>query len=975
MKDLAIALGIALLLLVRSTSAADLPPPDPDTARTWVEEMKERDRGPFKRIRWFCEDGTVLPPKESCKEHGGGVQHGEWSDRTRALREAGYPIATVLADIDPESFARRDDFMDRLKGMILEQYLIQADDGWIFRKARYYRGALQAEDETRKGRELLLTLVRDPEWLGKRFPVLREAVRAVPHGRRGAPLTEMRRLSKTLAETDPGFEPLRIKLHVLPEPADADAVRRYARDAVEPDRARDYMRLAGLVDAVFAVTDIHRETAAVLGSVRPRPLSESLGELGDALSTDHPLPDRISAANRLMAALRRNLIQVPDPETRLSLLDLSLALEGFIFKNGAAMVDDARGRIRREILVRLWMDVLGLHGMGLISDRQELALAESFSTLLEGAPSLAVHLKELDHLSRISDWADGTLSFHFSGPMEKMAGIAPLAGGFIQDRLHANPILFTAETLDLLIRDGDRLAGIRHELFGDTVGSGLRALNPGLARGPLRPAGDRVEPAEVDPDGIYLLPVTVGDLPRVAGILTAGQGNTLSHVQLLARNLGIPNVAVHERLFPKLESRAGRSVVVAASPGGVVRIVDDGPRWNGIFGSRETPSDVLIRPDLDKLDLPERAFLRLSKLRARDSGRVCGPKAANLGELKHHFPEAVAEGLVLPFGIFRGILDRPMDPEAADGPTIFGWMEERYAQMEALRDRPRLLAAFTQEFLEQIHGRITAVTLDDAFRKRLRAAMAEAFGPDGSYGVFIRSDTNVEDLPGFTGAGLNLTVPHVVGVDRIIDAIPRVWASPFTERAFGWRQRHMSDPEHLYVSVLLMRSVPVDKSGVLVTVDIDRGDPEWLSVAVNEGPGGAVEGQGAEELRVHAETGEVRLLAQATEPRRNVLLPEGGVAKVPASGDDRVLTGAEIGILVDLARRAPEKFPALRSDAGRPIPADIEFGFLDGRLALFQIRPFLESRKARRNAFLQGLDAHLTDAADRIVDLDHPPSP
>jgi len=31
--------------------------------RQWIEQMKEAERGPFRRIRWFCTDGTVLPPK------------------------------------------------------------------------------------------------------------------------------------------------------------------------------------------------------------------------------------------------------------------------------------------------------------------------------------------------------------------------------------------------------------------------------------------------------------------------------------------------------------------------------------------------------------------------------------------------------------------------------------------------------------------------------------------------------------------------------------------------------------------------------------------------------------------------------------------------------------------------------------------------------------------------------------------------
>ncbi len=972
MRDGLLALVLISLFLPSPGAAAQ--PPDPDIARTWITEMKERHRGPFKRIRWFCKDGTVLDPKEDCSEHGGGVQHGEWSDRTKALRKAGYYVATILADIDPKTFVSRPEFPAMLRQMILEQYLIRADNGWIFRQSRYYRGALQAEDETEKGRELLLTLLEDPRWRTDRFLLLREAVRSIPHGRKGAPLTEMRQLSRTIAEKDPAFENLRIKLHVLPEASDAPSVMQYAKTKGKEALAEDYARLAHLVKAVFTVSDIHAEAAAVISLIDAPEIAESFGNTLKTLSSESPLPLRMAAANRMMAAIRDTLPRIRKADVGLALMDLSLALESFIYGNGAALTAGAPDRIRREIVVRAWEATIGIYGMGLISSRQKAALGDSLARVLAAPLFLDVYRHELHYLARISDWADGQLSFYFSRHAGKMAEIEPLAVHFIHDRLHGNPILFLADTLDLLIRDADRLAGIRHEMFGNPVGAGLRALNPGLARGTFRMAASGAAPEAIDPRGIYLLPVTTSDLPRVAGILTAGKGNALSHVQLLARNLGIPNVSVDDRLFPLLEDRAGSQVVLAASPGGVVWLAEDAPEWEEIFQDKETPPDRLIRPDLEKIDLTTRSFITLSEIRATDSGRIAGPKAANLGELKHHFPEAVAQGLILPFGIFRALLENPIDPKGGpEGPSIWQWMEARYQQMDRLEGDPRLLAAFTQEFLDQLHGRIAAIRPESAFRERLRAAMAETFGPDGSYGVFIRSDTNVEDLPGFSGAGLNLTVPHVVGVDKIIDAIPRVWASPFTRRAFGWRQAHMADPMHVYVSVLLMKSVPVDTSGVLVTVDIDTGSPDWLSAAVNEGPGGAVEGQGAEELRIHLGSGKVRLLAQATEPRRVALLPEGGIVKVPASGRDRLLTPPEIRRLMDLARTAPRRFPRLQNAQGAPIPADIEFGFLNGELALFQIRPFLESDRARRNAFLISLDAKLDRAVNRQVNLDAPP--
>ena len=86
---------------------------------------------------------------------------------------------------------------------------------------------------------------------------------------------------------------------------------------------------------------------------------------------------------------------------------------------------------------------------------------------------------------------------------------------------------------------------------------------------------------------------------------------------------------------------------------------------------------------------------------------------------------------------------------------------------------------------------------------------------------------------------------HVVGFEAVLRAISQAWASPFSQRAYAWRQAHMDQPQHVYPAVLLMQNVPVDTSGVMVTQDIETGVSGWLSVAVNEGVGGAVNGQAA----------------------------------------------------------------------------------------------------------------------------------
>ncbi|MGD2138706.1 MAG: PEP/pyruvate-binding domain-containing protein, partial [Gammaproteobacteria bacterium] len=391
------------------------------------------------------------------------------------------------------------------------------------------------------------------------------------------------------------------------------------------------------------------------------------------------------------------------------------------------------------------------------------------------------------------------------------------------------------------------------------------------------------------------------------------------------------------------------------------------PRWDAVFGEDTADPGTVIRPDLDKLDLEVREILSLDDLRAGDSGRTVGPKAAKLGELRHQYPDAVAAGVAIPFGVFREqVLDKPYGDS---GKTVFEWMVEAYDRQQRLPENSPQRRAMAETFRAELYDLIAATRLDADFRADLRQALQAAFGPGEDYGVFIRSDTNVEDLPGFTGAGLNLTLPNVTGFDAIVAGIPRVWASPFTARAFAWRQSHMEHPEHVYPAVLLLRSVPNEKSGVMVTQDIDTGDRSVLSVAVNEGVGGAVDGQSAESLRIDTRDGSVRVLAMATAPWRRMPLPTGGVAKLPVSGKDSVLQPDEIRQLITLARELPQRFPAIIDDAGNPAPADIEFGFLDGRLQLFQLRPFLESRQARGSHYLNQMDQALADSLDTRVNL------
>jgi len=972
MKRLLIATTVLGFLLTPAFAASEEPLPDAQTLRSWVQAMKKSPRGPFKHIRWFCNDGTIqLPQEYACKERGGGVQHGEWTQSVRALRSHGYYVANIFADIHPQDFIADAQHETILKQMLLEQFLIEADDGWIFHRARYYRGALQAEDEASSGRALLLELASDPGRQKNRFILLREAVRFIPHGQRGAPITEMRQLSRALAEEDSNFETLRIKLHVKPEAADAQQVRDYAAGKGKPELADDYAHLAELIENVFRSPDIAAEISLLAKRFKDPRLAASLRQYTGKLSDQNDANVRFLAASHLLAVLRDGFTDSGDAKQRLAVLDVSLLLEGELFRIGNVMVAQLAAANRRERLSWLTTYADGLYGIGLISNRQRRTLQENLSRLIATPPQLIQYKAELEYTARVPEWADRTLRFYFDETVAQFEIIEPLSRRYIHDRLRGSLLLSFTTVLESLMLDANRQLGIRNFLFGYPADIGLRGLNAGLARGILRIFSSDQNLQKLDPAGIYILPATTEDLSPVAGILTTGEGNILSHVQLLARNLGIPNVAVDKKWLPRIKTMEGQQVVMAVSPRGVVQLTADGPQWDPIFEEHKGAQGILIRPDMKKLDLDTLRFIALDNLRASDSGKICGPKAANLGELKRFFPEAVADGLVIPFGRFRALLEQPIEP---NGPSVLLWMQDQYKIIRRLEGDSERQAQITERFLKQMQAWIINADPGEEFRNQLRAAMEKTFGSDGTYGVFVRSDTNVEDLPGFTGAGLNLTVPHVVGFENIMAAVARVWASPFSERAFQWRQAYMESPQHVYASVLLMKSVPAEKSGVLITADVDSGQPGRLTIAVSEGVGGAVSGQTAEELRIDMQSGEVRLMAHATEPFKRVLLNEGGISKVRASGAEAVLNEAEIKLLMEFADSAPQRFPKLRESQGRPVPADIEFGFYQNRLMLFQIRPFLESVKARKNLLLNGLDNRLIQNHHKVVNLNEIPA-
>jgi hypothetical protein len=147
----------------------------------------------------------------------------------------------------------------------------------------------------------------------------------------------------------------------------------------------------------------------------------------------------------------------------------------------------------------------------------------------------------------------------------------------------------------------------------------------------------------------------------MAGVLTLDSGNMLSHTQLLAANLGIPNARIPSTLMAQLTAYEGKDIFFAVTPRGVVILrarADLTPEQQKVWIDQPAAAPRRIRLDTSRVDLSRTEIVKLGGLGREDSGVLVGPKAANLGQLAQDFPGRVAQGLVLPFGIYHEHIQR-----------------------------------------------------------------------------------------------------------------------------------------------------------------------------------------------------------------------------------------------------------------------------------------------------------------------------
>jgi len=460
------------------------------------------------------------------------------------------------------------------------------------------------------------------------------------------------------------------------------------------------------------------------------------------------------------------------------------------------------------------------------------------------------------------------------------------------------------------------LTGVERVLQSDIAKEqAYQALNIAKGIGRIHIIDKLDDHVEIGFNEILVLDEVPVQLPPVAGIITSKPSTPLSHINLLAKGWGIPNAYIKnaKELFKQYDTwwvtfetnRDNYSVKRA-----------DLNQLHEYQRRLKERLDV-VKP---RFDLSETRLLSLAQQR-KTLSIAFGGKSANLGEVMHaNLPGIIVPGgFTIPFYYYDEFIKRNnLDDE------IFALLNDQKFVHDPAYRRGRL---------ETLREHIQKAEFDPELKKEVLDRVAREFTGKG---LFVRSSSNSEDLPNFSGAGLYTTVPNVRGDKELIEAIKTVWASLWNFEAYEFRERANVDHSKIFMAVLLQEGINSESSGVMISTDpFDKENVGAIYISAKRGLGiKVVEGQRiAEQIIFRPRTNAVQVLTRSAEDSLLTFDENGGVKEVPITGDRVVLTDEVIRRLVRAAAEIKRVFGSRDQD--------IEWAYMKGQIFIVQSRPYI----------------------------------
>jgi len=443
------------------------------------------------------------------------------------------------------------------------------------------------------------------------------------------------------------------------------------------------------------------------------------------------------------------------------------------------------------------------------------------------------------------------------------------------------------------------------------------ALNTGTAVGRIHIIDKLDDTVEIGDNEIIVLRELPLSLPPVRGIIIAKPSSPLSHINILAKGWDIPNVYIKDadRLFReyntyvfKLEANLTDYSLDRASG-------EDLPKF--------ASPDQQVPP----ADIKTTRLAGIREMRKKDS-IAYGSKAANLGEMLN----ARLAGIIIP-----------------DGFSIPYYWYARFMKDNGFNDRINELMddndfvhnpRVRRQKLDEFRRAIQNGKFDDGLRKQVIAKWRTQLAGKP---VFVRSSSNSEDLPNFSGAGLYSSVPNVIAEDKLIDAIKKVWSSIWNFQAYEARVRNYVSQTDVYMAALVQVGVDMERGGVMITKDPfdDKSKDSVYISAVCGHNSKVVDNVGIpEQILFNPKSNSVVVMTLSQQENALAFDPNGDLRETVdkcASAKKRVLTDLQARALARAAINIRRAFGGRKEQ-------DIEWGMIGNRIYVVQSRPYIDKK-------------------------------
>ncbi|MEM4680662.1 MAG: PEP/pyruvate-binding domain-containing protein, partial [Nanopusillaceae archaeon] len=230
--------------------------------------------------------------------------------------------------------------------------------------------------------------------------------------------------------------------------------------------------------------------------------------------------------------------------------------------------------------------------------------------------------------------------------------------------------------------------------------------------------------------------------------------------------------------------------------------------------------------------------------------------------------------------------------------------------------------------------------------------LSKRFGEEDTY-VAVRSSATAEDLPNASFAGQQATFLNVKGIEKLLEAVKKCWASLWTARAINYRTHMGFDHMKVALATVIQKQIFSKKSGIMFTVHPVTNDVSKIVIEASWGLGESiVSGEVTpDEYIVNKNTMKIEEVNINEKKVMTVYDEQTLVRKMEVPNEikkARCLTDEEVLKLAELGKKIEEHYKH---------PQDIEFAIDDFGIWIVQTRPVTTIKKKSEKILLKGIAA------------------